>query len=34
MQPEAPRLQKLPAIWLETLANRIRQLGLTVCVSP
>jgi wyosine [tRNA(Phe)-imidazoG37] synthetase (radical SAM superfamily) len=34
MQPEAPRLQKLPAIWLETLADRIRQLGLTVCVSP
>ncbi len=29
MQPEAPRLSKLPAEWLESLAERIRQTGLT-----
>lgn len=34
LQPEAPRLQRLPAAWLDTLAVRIRALGLTVQVSP
>jgi len=34
MQAEAKRLGHLPAEWLETVAQRIRQLGLTVQVSP
>lgn len=34
MQAEAPRLGRLPEAWLEALASRIRQLGLTVRVSP
>ncbi len=34
MQPEASRLGRLPAEWMEDLAGRIRQLGLTVHVSP
>ena len=34
MQAEASRLSRLPASWLEALAQRIRQLGLTVHVSP
>jgi hypothetical protein len=34
LQPEAPRLQRLPADWLEALAQRLRALGLTVHVSP
>jgi len=34
MQPEAGRLSRLPAEWLEATAQRIRQLGLTVYVSP
>ena len=34
LQSEAPRLKPLPAAWLETLAERVRQLGLTVHVSP
>ncbi len=34
MQPEAPRLARLSPAWLETLAARIRTLGLTVRVSP
>jgi wyosine [tRNA(Phe)-imidazoG37] synthetase (radical SAM superfamily) len=29
MQPEAPRLGPLPAGWLDALAERIRQIGLT-----
>ena len=33
-QAEAPRLGRLPAIWLEALAARIDALGLTVTVSP
>lgn len=33
-QAEAARLSRLPAEWLETVAQRIRQLGLTVHVSP
>lgn len=33
-QPEAPRLSKLPASWLEDLADRIRELGLGVHVHP
>lgn len=32
-QPEAGRLTPLPATWLETFANSIRALGLTVKVS-
>jgi wyosine [tRNA(Phe)-imidazoG37] synthetase (radical SAM superfamily) len=32
-QEEAPRLSRLPEEWLETVAQRIRQLGLTVYVS-
>ena len=34
MQAEATRLSRLPAEWLEDVAQRIRQLGLTVQVSP
>jgi len=34
MQAEAPRLARLPDAWLEQLASRIRQLGITVQVSP
>ncbi len=34
LQPEAPRLARLPAEWLEELAARIRALGPTVTVSP
>lgn len=33
-QAEAARLSRLPAEWLEALAQRIRQLGLTVQVNP
>ncbi|HEX8988414.1 MAG TPA: radical SAM protein [Rhodocyclaceae bacterium] len=33
-QPEAERLGRLPAEWLEGLADRIRDYGLTVKVSP
>lgn len=33
-QPEADRLNRLPVEWLETVAERIRQLGLAVYVSP
>lgn len=33
-QAEAPRLARLPAEWLEALAERVRELGLTVVVSP
>ncbi len=33
-QKEAPRLARLPAEWLEALAQRIRETGLTVSVSP
>jgi wyosine [tRNA(Phe)-imidazoG37] synthetase (radical SAM superfamily) len=33
-QPEAGRLAPLPAAWLETFAQSIRALGLTVSVSP
>ena len=34
MQPEAPRLSRLTEAWMESLADRIRQLGLPVNVSP
>ena len=34
LQAEAPRLARLPQAWLEGLAQRVRKLGLTVCVSP
>jgi len=34
MQPEADRLSRLPAEWLEVMAKRIRQHGLIVYVSP
>ena len=34
MQPEAPRLSCLPEEHLQTLAGRIRRLGLKVSVSP
>ncbi|MEY3883879.1 MAG: hypothetical protein RLZZ379_1157 [Pseudomonadota bacterium] len=33
-QVEAPRLSRLSPEWLETVAQRIRQLGFTVYVSP
>jgi wyosine [tRNA(Phe)-imidazoG37] synthetase (radical SAM superfamily) len=33
-QPEAERLGRLPADWLEALAERLRRHGLTVRVSP
>lgn len=34
MQKEAPRLGRIDAAWLEAIAERIRQLGLQVRVSP
>ncbi len=34
LQEEAPRLDRLPAEWLEKLADRVRQLGLNARVSP
>lgn len=34
LQTEAPRLGRLPAESLEKLADRARELGLIVCVSP
>lgn len=34
MQTEADRLSRLPAAWLEAVAERIRQLGFIVHVSP
>jgi wyosine [tRNA(Phe)-imidazoG37] synthetase (radical SAM superfamily) len=34
MQPEAPRLSQLSVEWLNALADRIRQLGIIVQVSP
>ena len=33
LQPEAPRLSRLPQSWLETLAQRIHQHGIRVQVS-
>jgi wyosine [tRNA(Phe)-imidazoG37] synthetase (radical SAM superfamily) len=33
-QAEADRLSRLPEEWLEAVAQRIRQLGITVFVSP
>ena len=34
LQAEAPRLARLPQVWLEDLAERVRNLGLTVRTSP
>ena len=34
MQPQAPRLSALPSAWLEAYADRIRDAGLEVKVSP
>lgn len=34
LQPEASRLSRLSPEWLEAMAQRIRQLGITVHVSP
>jgi len=34
MQAKAPRLSRLSEAWMEALAERVRQLGLTVHVSP
>jgi hypothetical protein len=34
LQPEAARLGRIDEAWLEQFAQRIRQLGLTVRVSP
>lgn len=34
MQLEAPRLSRLSETWMEELADRVRQLGLTVHVNP
>jgi len=34
LQPEASRLSRLSAEWLETMAQRIRELGIAVYVSP
>jgi wyosine [tRNA(Phe)-imidazoG37] synthetase (radical SAM superfamily) len=34
LQPEAPRMQPVSAVWLEQLAQRIRALGLEVRVTP
>ncbi len=33
-QAEAPRLTRLPAEWLDALAQRVREQGLTVTASP
>ncbi|MGE5470409.1 MAG: radical SAM protein [Bacteroidota bacterium] len=33
-QAEAPRLQRLPREWLERLADRLKEKGLTATVSP
>ena len=33
-QPDAERLKRLPAVWFENMATRLRDLGLTVKVSP
>lgn len=34
LQPEAPRLSRLPGVWLEEFAGRIRERGLPVTVTP
>jgi wyosine [tRNA(Phe)-imidazoG37] synthetase (radical SAM superfamily) len=34
LQPEAPRLSALPREWMEAFAERIRQAGLAVRLSP
>jgi hypothetical protein len=34
MQPEAPRLSRLDAAWLNAFADEIRALGLEVRVTP
>ena len=34
LQPESSRLSRLPTEWLEAMAQRIRELGITVYVSP
>ncbi|MDP2823106.1 MAG: radical SAM protein [Sulfuritalea sp.] len=34
LQKEAPRLGRMEAGWMEEMAERVRQLGLTVRVSP
>lgn len=34
LQPEAPRLSRLPEVWLQALAARIASLGLAVRVHP
>jgi len=34
LQPEAPRLARLPSQWMETFGNRVRETGLVVQVSP
>jgi wyosine [tRNA(Phe)-imidazoG37] synthetase (radical SAM superfamily) len=34
LQREAPRLERMEAGWMEEMADRIRQLGLAVRVSP
>lgn len=34
MQPDAQRLGRLPASWFESLAQRLREQGLPVAVSP
>jgi wyosine [tRNA(Phe)-imidazoG37] synthetase (radical SAM superfamily) len=33
-QPEAPRLTRAPAAWLDGVATRLKEKGLTVMVSP
>lgn len=33
-QPEAKRISELPEAWLDTLADRIRMLGIPVTVTP
>ena len=33
-QPEAPRLTRLPAAWLEAFADRVRAVGIAVVVHP
>jgi hypothetical protein len=34
MQPQASRLSALPSAWLDAFADRIRDAGLEVKVSP
>jgi hypothetical protein len=34
LQPEAPRLGRLPEAWLQALAREVETLGLPIVVTP